>query len=111
MPCSTLTYKFTTSLHILSIITSFIGIIMQINALNHDNPYSLALPVSLGIAMLLRLPNQLCTSFTDKHAIFSVIGTFLALLGYLYIAYKTSKTNEYDLKMHTNSHSNSHFST
>lgn len=99
MPCSTLTYKITTSLHILSLLISFIGILFQINALNNDNPYSLALPVSLAVAMFLRLPNQFCTSLTDKHAIYSTVGTSLALLGYIYIAYKTTKVHDNDVKL------------
>lgn len=87
MPCSKLTFKITATLHILSLITALIGMFMQVQSIKNNEPYSLWLPSSLAVVMLLRLPSQICVSSTQAYGWLSVVGSLFATAGYIYIAY------------------------
>ena len=94
MLCSSHIYKLTGTLHVLALIISFVGMLMQIDAVNSGNPYSLWLPLSLALMLLLRIPNQVCVALQHSHGWYSVVGTCLAIFGYVYLTIITKKKGE-----------------
>lgn len=89
MVCSSLVYQITGTLHALALVVSFVGMIMQIHSVQSNQPFSIWLPLSLAIMMVLRIPNQICTSLKDSHGWMSVVGTLLAILGYSVLVIQT----------------------
>lgn len=79
----------TGALHTLALVISFVGILLQIHSVKTDQPFSIWLPLALSIALLLRLPNQICVSLDNKHGWFSTIGSLLAITGYVYLVITT----------------------
>lgn len=88
MPCKNMTFKITGALHFISLFISLVGVSLQIRSVQKDEPFSLWLPLSLAIVMILRVPNQICLAFTHRNAWLSVIGTSMAFIGYIYLTYE-----------------------
>ena len=79
----------TNCLQILTIIIAIFGTIYQIHCIKNSYLTSPILPISLTIALILRLPNQICIALEHENGWLSVIGTIISILSFMYLSYIT----------------------
>jgi len=81
--CTPKVFKITRYFHIFAILVIIAGTAFNMYAsLNHK--YSgLWLPVALAVMILFRLPNQVCVAHQHTDGWLSVIGSVIAMLGYI----------------------------
>jgi len=89
MKCSAAMMKYTGYLHIIALVIAIYGTMKQIDAVKNNEPYSIALSLSLTLMLLLRVPNQICVSFKEYHGWYSVIGTLVGAASFAYLSYET----------------------
>jgi len=76
-------------LHILSIIITVFGTFKHIESIKNNKPHSIWLSATLAIMLLLRIPNQVCIAFSMSHGWYTVIGTIIGILSFVYLTYIT----------------------
>ena len=89
--CSNAMMKYTGYLHFVALAVAIWGTMKQIDDVKADKPTSIWLSLSLAIMLILRIPNQICVATRESHGWFSVLGTVMGALSFLYLTYETYK--------------------
>jgi predicted membrane channel-forming protein YqfA (hemolysin III family) len=83
--------KYTGYLHIIALVVAIWGTIKQLDDVKANKPTSIWLSLSLAIMLILRIPNQICVATIESHGWYSVLGTMMGALSFLYLTYETYK--------------------
>jgi len=87
--CSNSMMKYTGYLHFIALAVAIFGTIKQIDDVKSDKPSSVWLSLSLAIMLILRIPNQICVATRESHGWYSVLGTVIGAISFLYLTYVT----------------------
>jgi len=92
--CSDAMMKNTGYLHIIALAVAIWGTMKQIEDVKADKPTSIWLSLSLALMLILRIPNQICVATRETHGWYSVLGTVMGSLSFLYLTYETYEHNK-----------------
>ena len=91
MKCTPKMRKYTGYLHFIALAVAGWGTSKQIEDIKSGKPTSIWLSLSLAIMLILRIPNQICVATKESHGWYSVLGTSMGALSFLYLTYETYK--------------------
>ena len=87
MRCPKVFMRITGSFHILSLLISLLGILIQIYSIGKKRPFSPALSIALTIVLIIKLPNQICIACKESYGWISVVGTTAGIILFSVLSY------------------------